>query len=88
MKCQTLWVGYKVHLTETCDGQTLHLIAHVETTSATTQDDAVTGTIHQALALRELLPQAHLVDTGYTPVAPDTSWQARGRRLRARPVYD
>ena len=78
IKRQTLWVGYKVHLTETCDGETLHLITHVETTPATTQDNAVTGTIHQALALRGLLPQAYLVDTGYTPMAPGTSWQVCG----------
>jgi hypothetical protein len=58
--------------------RTSHLITHVETTPAITQDDVVTGTIHQALAIRELLPQAHLVYTSYTPVAPDTSWQARG----------
>ena len=33
------WVGYKVHLTETCDESTPHLIVNVETTPATTPDD-------------------------------------------------
>jgi transposase len=66
IKRQTLWVGYKVHLTEPGDAATPHLITHVETTPATTQDEAVTATIHQALAARALRPQEHLVDTGYT----------------------
>ena len=29
------WLGYKVHLTETCDEETPHLITQVETTAAT-----------------------------------------------------
>jgi len=33
-KRSTTWVGYKVHLTETCDDETPHLITHVETTPA------------------------------------------------------
>jgi transposase len=31
-KDQTLWTGYKVHLSETCDEQLPHLITHVHTT--------------------------------------------------------
>lgn len=60
------WVGYKVHLTETCDPDTPHLITHVETTPATTQDDQVLPLVHTALAAHDLLPQEHLVDAGYT----------------------
>src|SRR5919199_939576 len=33
-KHTTCWVGYKVHLTETCDDDLPNLITHVETTSA------------------------------------------------------
>ena len=33
------WVGYKAHLTETCDEDRPHLIVNVETTPATTPDD-------------------------------------------------
>ena len=59
------WVGYKVHLTETCDEDVPHLITHVETTAATTQDRQALTPIHQALAAQELLPAEHLVDAGY-----------------------
>ncbi len=64
-KRTTSWVGYKVHLTESCDDDFPHLITNVETTSAPTADDAVTPTIHAALAQRDLLPSEHLVDTGF-----------------------
>ena len=46
------WVGYKAHLTETCDDDTPHVITHVETTPATTPDDNMVETIHAALAAR------------------------------------
>jgi transposase len=60
------WIGYKVHLTETCDPATPHLIVNVETTPATTPDDHMLATIHASLEPRGLLPEEHLVDTGYT----------------------
>lgn len=59
------WIGYKVHLTESCDADLPHLITNVETTTATTSDDAVTECIHEALKQRDLLPEIHLTDTGY-----------------------
>jgi hypothetical protein len=59
-------VGYKVHLTETCDEKTPHLIVNVETTPATTPDDNMLDTVHDSLKRRELLPAEHLVDKGYT----------------------
>ncbi len=65
-KRSTSWTGYKVHLTETCEQDLPHLITHVETTVATTQDPTVLPSIHQALAEKEILPQQHLVDLGYT----------------------
>ena len=64
-KRQTKWFGYKAHLTETCDDDQPHLITHVETTSATTQDEQVTDTIHQALETKGLVPKEHLMDRGY-----------------------
>jgi transposase len=64
-KRTTSWVGYKVHLTETCDDDSPHLITHVETTPAPLADDATVPLIHEALAARDLLPGVHLVDTGY-----------------------
>jgi len=60
------WLGYKVHLTETCDEDTPHLVTQVETTVATVQDDAVTARIQDDLAARGLTPTVHLVDAGYT----------------------
>ncbi len=68
-KRTTSWVGYKVHLTETCDDDSPHLISHVETTRAPLADDATVPLIHEALAARDLLPGVHIVDTGYVDAA-------------------
>lgn len=65
IKRSTMWTGYKVHLTETCDEDTPHLILHVETTPATTQDIEMTEVIHQGLEGKQLLPGEHFMDTGY-----------------------
>jgi transposase len=65
LKRETKWTGYKVHLTEVCDLDVPHLITHVDTTPATTQDVARLAPIHAALAAKDLLPREHLVDTGY-----------------------
>ncbi len=64
-KRSTSWVGYKVHLTETCDDGAPRLITHVETTPGPTDDGAVTPRIHETLEDQGLLPETHLVDTGY-----------------------
>ncbi len=63
------WVGYKVHLTETCDDETPNIITHVETTAATATDEAALAPIHAALSARALLPMEHLVDAGYVDSA-------------------
>ncbi len=68
-KQSTSWVGYKVHLTETCDPDTPLLITDVQTTPATTADGDVTPVIHAALQERDLLPETHLVDTGFLDAA-------------------
>jgi transposase len=59
------WVGYKVHITETCDPDFPHLITQVMTTPATTPDCVMGPTIHHDLAQRDLLPGTHLLDGGY-----------------------
>ena len=64
-KRSTTWTGYKVHLTETCDENSIHLITHVETTQAHISDTDQTQPIHEALASKALLPQEHVVDAGY-----------------------
>ena len=66
IKRQTAWTGYKVHLTETCDTEGPHLITHVITTKATQQDSEVVDDLHQALANKDLLPNEHLLDQGYS----------------------
>jgi transposase len=58
-------VGYKVHLTETCEDDLPHLITHVETTIGPAADGTATPTIHDALQQRSLLPGTHIVDTGF-----------------------
>ena len=65
-KRTTQWVGYKVHLTETCDEDSPHLITPVETTPATLQDVEVVEPIHVALAGLDCLPAQHISDTGYS----------------------
>lgn len=64
-KRTTHWTGYKVHLTETADEAGPHLLTHIATTPATTQDVNLTTTIHANLAERDLLPAAHIVDAAY-----------------------
>jgi transposase len=64
-KRSTTWVGFKVHLTESCEPHLPLLITHVETTSAPVSDDAMTATIHAELERKALLPAEHIVDTGY-----------------------
>jgi len=60
------WVGYKVHITESCDDDAPRLITNVETTPATTPDDNMGEVVHRSLHGRNLLPTMHLVDKGYT----------------------
>jgi transposase len=64
-KRETRWTGYKVHLTETCEKESPHLITHVTTTAATTTDEAMTETIHAELEQTDLTPRQHLLDSGY-----------------------
>jgi len=61
----TAWIGYKLHLTETCDTDNPRLITHVHTTLATTPDEQALAPIHDALQARGLLPSQHVVDEAY-----------------------
>jgi transposase len=72
------WLGYKVHLTETCDDELPHLITHVQTTPSTQADSDALAPIQTALADKALLPQIHLVDTGYSTAAHLVESQAQG----------
>ncbi|MBA2677480.1 MAG: IS1182 family transposase [Ktedonobacteraceae bacterium] len=73
-KRETVWLGYKVHLTETCDLEASthaqeqvfpQLITAVQTTVATVQDVEMTQVIQEDLAHHDLLPEEQIVDTGY-----------------------
>lgn len=65
-KRNTEWMGYKVHLSETCDDHLPHLTTNVLTTNATQQDFDSLQPIHQALEERDCVPAEHIVDMGYT----------------------
>jgi transposase len=64
-KGTTHWVGYKVHMTESCDPAQPRLITHVETTEAPVGDSDVVVLIQEALKAKALLPRTQMVDTGY-----------------------
>lgn len=59
------WNGYKAHLTETCEPDTAHVIVDVVTTAAHVADNIAMPLVHASLDRRELLPDIHLVDSGY-----------------------
>ena len=75
---ELFWLGYKLHLTETCEDpagnaehavrQAPNLITNVHTTDATVPDNAATVPIHQNLAGRDLAPARHYLDSGYPSV--------------------
>ena len=58
------FLSYKVHVTETCEKDTPHLITHVATTPATHADEAMVEPIHADLQREHLLPAQHLLDSG------------------------
>lgn len=64
-KRETIWTGYKVHFSETCDDGAPRLVTHVKTTRATEQDVSATTDIHLSLQKKGLLPARHFVDAGY-----------------------
>jgi hypothetical protein len=69
IKRATKWTGFKSHLTEHCGPDRPHLVVDVETTDASRSDQTMIGPIHDRLAERDLLPDEHLVDTGYMAAA-------------------
>jgi transposase len=59
------WVGYKVHLTESCDEGLPHLITDIHTTAATATDVKQLTPIQQRLAASGMLPAEQLADSSY-----------------------
>jgi transposase len=64
-KRDTQWTGYMVHVSETCEPTTPHLLTHVHTTAATVHEAQCTVPIQQALVAKALPPGEHLVDAAY-----------------------
>ena len=64
-KREMRWRGYMVHMSESCDDESPHLVTNVMTTSAATGDVEMTGRIHAALAAKGLLPAEHYVDSAF-----------------------
>ena len=82
----TSWIGYIVHLSETCEDDAVHLITHAMTTVAAVHEARCTAAIHEALAGKGLVPGEHLVDAAYVD-AELLVREPRGARHRpARPA--
>lgn len=64
-KRQSGWVGYKVHLTESCDEGFPSLITGVHTTPATGTDVKQLPAIQEELASSVVLPAEQLADAAY-----------------------
>jgi hypothetical protein len=77
------WLGYKVHVSETCDQQPdrPHLVIGVWTTVATQPDSTMLSPILQCLQERGLAAQEHLVDAGYTSASVVSTQQALGTQV-------
>lgn len=64
-KRETVWLGYKVHLTEMCaDPARPNLIVQVHTTVAPLDGQAL-APIQAALEASQLQPEEQVVDSGY-----------------------
>ncbi len=68
VKRGSAWVGYKLHVTETCDADRPHVITDVTTTPSTTLDHTITQPLQTTLVEQGLSPGTHLLDTGYIDI--------------------
>lgn len=59
------WMGYKAHFSESCDDELPRIITQVETTPATVPDYHLPPIVHANLEKKHLLPEVHVLDTGY-----------------------
>jgi len=64
-KRTTSWVGYTVHVSETCEPTMPHLLTHVHTTTAAVHEAMCTADIQQALVDKDVAPGEHWVDAAY-----------------------
>ena len=82
------WIGYKVHVSESCDDDRPHLLTHVETTVAPATDVEQLAAVHDGLAARDLLPGEHLVDAGYGRGPNLVASQREHRIDLVGPIYE
>ena len=68
-KRSVAWVGYSVHLSETCAPGAPRLVTHVDTTRAGVYESTRVDAIHAGLAAKGLLPGEHLADGAYISAA-------------------
>lgn len=88
-KRDTEWLGYKVHVTETCEPQEeVHLIVQVQTTPATTQDVQETIPILERLEERDLAPETMLLESGYLSGELLVKYQQKGIQLLGPVLLD
>ena len=80
-KTTVSWAGYKVHLTETCDEDTPHLLTCMLVSGAGNQDVSLTIPTQEALIARDLAPSEHIVDMGYVSASVLASSRAE-RKIR------
>lgn len=73
------WVGYKVHLTESCDEGFPSLITGVHTTPATSTDVKQLPAIQEGLASSAVLPSEQLADAAY--VSGDNLVSSHARQI-------
>lgn len=76
-KRQSYWVGYRAHLTETCDPELPRLIVQATTTVGSASDEVTLTAIHEQLAQTRRLPHTNLVDAGYVDADALAAAQAR-----------
>lgn len=63
------WVGYRTHLTESCEATEPHWVTQVKTTGAPTADMHMTPQIQADLVAKGFTPTQHLLDAGYIDAA-------------------
>jgi transposase len=84
----TSWVGYKVHLTESCQEDLPNLITNVRTTVATATDVKQLCSIQERLERIGLLPAQQLADAAYVSGSNLVSSRARQIDLIGPPYRD
>jgi transposase len=82
------WVGYKVHLTESCEEGLPHLITDVHTTAATATDVKQLAPIQDRLAASGVLPAEQLADSSYVCGSNLVSSHARHKIDLIGPAFE